>query len=253
MKQVLFAVGIFLFTSQFTYAQEIEISGQIVDKESKEAIPYVHIVNTSTGQGMVSNTEGRFWVTMDKFDTLQLSSIGFEKYAFTLKPNITTDKLIVTIELNTSTLELETVNVFAYRNEQALKKALLEMDVPIEQEETLKIPGVREAKKLAPPSGNGGISLGSPITMIAKAFSKEEKERKLLKKYQKEYEYQRVLTSKYNETIVMEITNIPEDKVEDFMEFCVLEDSFIYRATEYELAVVLNQCLIDFNKIEEDK
>lgn len=250
MRKAILLFGVFL-GAYYASAQEIEINGQIIDKETQEAVPYVHIINTTTNQGTVSNTEGRFWVTIDKSDTLNFSAIGFETYAFTLKENITTDKLIITIELNTSTMELAPVDVFAFRDEHALKRALIEMDMPLQKEKKLIIPGVKEAQKFNP-SGTGGLSMGGPLTAIAKVFSKEEKERKMLKQYQQKYDYQKVLTSKYNETVVMEITSLPEDKVEDFMEFCVLEDSFIYRATEYELTVVLNQCLVDFKKLEEE-
>lgn len=250
MKQFLLILTSFLLGITPLLAQEIEVSGQIIDQETKEAVPFVHIINASKNKGTVSNTEGRFWVRMDKTDTLQFSAIGFETYAFMLQPDVTSDKIDVSIELNTSTMELAPVKVFAFRNEQALKRALIEMDVPLEQNDKFSVPGLPQAKKEFSPS-EGGIGISGPLTMIAKAFSKEEKEKKLLKQYEKAYDFQKVLTSKYNETVVMEITNIPEDKVEDFMKFCVLEDAFIYRAMEYELAVVLNQCLLDFNKLEE--
>lgn len=252
MRKYLIVVGLLFAIINLTKAQQVEISGQIIDKETHEPVPYVHVVNISTQKGTVSNTEGRFWVIMDKQDTLQFSSIGFEKSAFTLKPDITTDKMDITIALDESTMELKPVNVFAFKNEQSLKRAILEMDdLPMQQEEKLTIPGVKRMGKPVDP--NGGISLGGPLSAIAKVFSKEEKEKKLLKQYQKDYDYRKVLTSKYNETVVMQITDLPEDKVEEFMEFCVLEDSFIYRATEYELAVVLNQCLVDFEKLKKEE
>ena len=121
------------------------------------------------------------------------------------------------------------------------------MKVPIEEDEGLKIPGVRHSVPKAP-SENGGFSLGHPLTSIAKIFSKEEKEKKMLKQYEREHNYQKVISSKFNRQVAMEITNIPEDKVEDFMEFCVIEEAFIHKATEYEMAVVLKKCEIDFNK-----
>lgn len=249
MKQFLLILTSFLLGITPLLAQEIEVSGQIIDQETKEAVPFVHIINATKNKGTVSNTEGRFWVRMDKTDTLQFSAIGFETYAFMLQPDVTSDKIDVSIELNTSTMELAPVKVFAFRNEQALKRALIEMDAPLEEQEKFTIPGL-SSSKIRTVEG-GGMGIGGPLTMIANVFSKEEKEKKLLKQYEKAYDFQKVLASKYNETVVMEITNIPEDKVEDFMKFCVLEDAFIYRATEYELAVVLNQCLLDFNKLEE--
>jgi len=251
MKKACLLFTIFFLTTFNLYSQDVEITGQIINKTSQEALPYVHIVNETSQKGTVSNTAGRFWMKMSRTDTLLFSAIGFEKYVFTLNEDITTDKLDIKIELDLATMELEAVDVFAFRNERALKDALINMDVPLAKNEEFRIPGVkRSAPKTTKPEP--GFSLGSPLTSIAKVFSKEEKEKKLLKKYKTDYEYQKLITSKFNRQVVMEITNVPEDKVEDFMKFCVLEDSFIHRATEYELAVVLKQCEIDFEKTLND-
>ncbi|MEM9391499.1 MAG: carboxypeptidase-like regulatory domain-containing protein, partial [Bacteroidota bacterium] len=108
----------------FAQETQVEIIGEIVDSASKEAVPYVHIINDQLKLGTVSNTEGRFWIKMQRPDTLKFSAIGFETFIFTLKEDVTTDKLMVTIELNSSTMELQPVKVFAFRNEEALKQAL---------------------------------------------------------------------------------------------------------------------------------
>ncbi|MDX1629526.1 MAG: carboxypeptidase-like regulatory domain-containing protein [Fulvivirga sp.] len=232
---------------------KIEISGRIIDKITEEAVPFVHVYNLSTTEGTASNAEGEFTIMMSKTDTLQFSAIGFETFAFTLKPGISNQKLEVTIALNATTLELEPVKVFAFRDEDALKRAILDLEIPNELDKSKKlvIPGVKEAVEESAPSTSSGLSLGGPLTAIANIFSKERKEKKKLGQLEKDYEYQKLLTSKYNKEIVMKITNLPADKIEDFMEFCVLEDSFIFRATEYELAVVLHDCLADFNKLPE--
>ena len=121
----------------FGQDKDIEIIGTILEADTKEPVPYVHIVNRGLGKGTVSNTEGRFWIKMSKSDTIQFSAIGFEPYMFTLKEQVTTERINVTIELNTSTMELQPVKIFAYKDEAALKKAMIAMDVPIESEKKL--------------------------------------------------------------------------------------------------------------------
>ena len=79
----------------------VEISGRIIDAETKAPVPYVHIIHKALGKGTVSNSEGRFSIKMNKMDTLVFSAIGFESYAFTLKEKVQSDKLVITIELNT--------------------------------------------------------------------------------------------------------------------------------------------------------
>ncbi|MEM6361032.1 MAG: carboxypeptidase-like regulatory domain-containing protein [Bacteroidota bacterium] len=89
-------------------AQErnVEIVGEIIDSETKGPIPYVHILNTKDQKGTIGNTRGRFWITIQEGDSLLLSAIGFNKYVFTLKDNVETGQLLLTVELNKSAMEL---------------------------------------------------------------------------------------------------------------------------------------------------
>ncbi len=247
MKFLLSTLIFCLSLTVFAQNPPIEIIGEILDPESNEAVPYVHVVNLRTNQGFVSNTEGRFWIKMAKDDTLMFSAIGFEKYHFTLKENVTTNKLVVTVELRHSTLELETVKIFAFKDEHALKRALINADVPLEDKNTgLRIPGVKTYRS----AENGGLAIGGPLTALGNLFSKEHKEQKKLMEVSSDYDFQKMIRAKYNETIVMEVTGIPEDKVEDFMKFCKIEDSFISRSSDYEITMVIQKCFADFTALE---
>jgi hypothetical protein len=242
-----FSVCLLIFSlTAYGQNESIEIIGEIIDPEASEAVPYVHVINTTSKTGQVSNTEGRFWIKMNPNDTLVFSAIGFEKYIFTLNDNISTDKLVVTIELRHSTLELETVKIFAFKDEYALKRALIDAELPIETpHKGIQLPGFYYG-----PKKEVKVSALSPISFIYNKVSKEAKQARKLQEYEQDYDFRNYLKSKYNESIVIKITGIEEDKVDDFMNFCKLEDSFIKRASEYELTVVLHQCFTDFTSID---
>lgn len=246
MRGVFLLLSVLFTATVFAQEAKIEVVGEIIDSDSREAIPYVHIVNKSTNSGTSSNTEGRFWIRINPSDTLLFSAIGFETYQFIINNQINTERILITIELSQSTLELEDVKVFAFKDENALKRAILDTQVPLKTEDnSLKIPGVYKKNWRAPEGG--GVALGGPLTKLGNLFSKEQKELKKLKSVQKDFDAFQNTKAKYNVEVVMNITGLPEDKVEDFMKFCVLEDSYLLRATEYEIAVVVNQCLVDYN------
>ncbi|MEM8568277.1 MAG: carboxypeptidase-like regulatory domain-containing protein [Bacteroidota bacterium] len=244
MRAALVAVFIFSISLPvFSQDEYVEIIGEIIDSEKREAVPYVHVVNDQLKLGTVSNTEGRFWIKMQQEDTLKFSAIGFETFVFTLKDDVATDKLMVTIELNLATMELQPVKVFAFRNEEALKQALLDTEVPLEEQQRgIQLPGFYygPTKEVKP------SPFGNPISFIASKFSREEKEKKMVAKYQKQVDYQKQIRAKYNQSVVIELTGLPEDKVEEFMEFCKLNDGFLGPASEYEIAIAVNKCLVDF-------
>lgn len=244
---ILFFVAAFGLQSYAQENFEIEITGTILDADTQEPVPYVHVINKNSRKGTVSNTEGRFWMVMNKMDTVLFSSIGFEPYAFTIKDQVTSNKLILTIELNTSTMELQPVKVFAFKDEHALKKAMLAMEVPIEEDRTrIELPGFYYGpKKEVKPS------VLNPLSLLHNKFSREAKEKSKLAEYQQQEHYQNLIKAKYNEAVVLELTGLPEDQVEDFMEFCKLGEAFIARSSQYEIAVAVNKCLTDFNKLDE--
>ncbi|MEM7107898.1 MAG: carboxypeptidase-like regulatory domain-containing protein [Bacteroidota bacterium] len=244
MRVALVSVFIFFVSSSlFSQVESLEVIGEIINSKSGEAVPYVHIVNDQLKLGTVSNTEGRFWIKMQRTDTLKISAIGFETFIFTLKDDVTTDKMLVTIALNLSTMELQPVKVFAFRNEAALKQALLDTKVPLEEQQRgIQLPGFyygpEKEVKISP--------FGNPLSFIASKFSREEKEKKRVAKYQKQVDYQKQIRAKYNQAVVIELTGLPEDKVEEFMVFCKLNEDFLGPASEYEIAIAVNKCLVDF-------
>ena len=221
-------------------SEEIEIIGEILDKDSNDPVPYVHVINESSRKGTVSNEQGRFWMKMSKSDTLTVSAIGFEQYIFTIKEDVNSRKIEVTIAMNTSTMELEPVKVFAYKDEESLKRALLEMEVTTtEDKDRIELPGFYYGpRKPYKPS-----AVGSPISFVANLFSKAEKERKLLEKAERDSDYRNMIKAKYNENVVMELTGLPEDEVSDFMNFCKIDDSFVARSGAYEIALAVTQCM----------
>lgn len=232
------------------HAQEkplTEINGRITDDESGEPVPFVHIYNERTGAGTVSSERGTFRIFMAEDDTLTFSAIGFEPYYFRLTGTSGAARLDVSIVMNTSTLELKPVRVFAYKDEESLKKAILEMDVTeTEEKRGIELPGFYYGpRRPYKPS-----AFGSPISFIASKFSKEVKEQKLLEKAEREADYRRMIRAKYNEEIVMELTGLSEAEVGDFMEFCKIEEAFISRSGAYEIALAVSQC---YTRYREEK
>ncbi len=55
-----------------------------------------------------------------------------------------------------------------------------------------------------------------------------------------------MIKAKYNQKVVADLTGLPEDEVEDFMEFCVIEEAFIAQSNAYQIAVKVQRCLADY-------
>jgi len=249
---VISLITVLAFTG-FAQERTVKIIGEIKASDSNKPVPYVHIVNKNTNEGTVSNQSGRFWINMSSTDTLLLSSVGYEKNIFTLKDSIAVNQLVINIEMNTSTLQLAPVSVYAFRDEEALKRALLNIKpAPPKPQEVKEIhlPGFYYGPRKEPKEvrfgttsdGSFGVGVAGALTKFANVFSKEKKEKRKLASYQEQADYRNLIKAKYNQAVIIELTGLPEDRVEDFIAFCDLDESFIEKASEYEMAVAITQC-----------
>ncbi len=224
----------------------IHLTGEILNKEDGEIVPYVHIINKNTSQGTTSDLTGKFNIKINKTDTLIFSAVGFEKYSLTLVENdIDSKDYYIRILLDQSSYELAPVSIYAFKDEAAFKQDILNMQLPDPANSKIVIPGFYEGPA-SPKDLNAGFSLGSPITSIANMFSKEAKELRKYEKVLKEAPRQKTLHEKYNIEIVEEITGLKDDELSQFMLFCKIPEDYILRANDYEIILAVNACFKEF-------
>lgn len=62
-----------------TSAQDLQLTGRVLDSETKEPLPFVNIVYTEKGTGTTTNLNGYFTIPVsDKLSTLRFSYVGYE-------------------------------------------------------------------------------------------------------------------------------------------------------------------------------
>lgn len=229
-------------------AQErVQLNGKVVDKQSGEAVPYVHIYTQSLSHGTVTDESGRFAIMIKPTDTLVFSAIGFDKYLFAINQQDVRPLYEVTIEMNFKTYELAPVKVTAYKDLESLKRGILDLNVETPKKEVeLKLPGVTYYT----PTGEPKMTVRGPITALYNKFSKEAKEKKKLSAFKLDAQQYKILDDRYNVDVVKRITQLNDEGARRFMEWCKFEDDFILGATEYELTVAMLKCLDEFPKAD---
>ena len=239
----LFIFFSFVFTgfAQQDPGKRIVISGEITGIEENEAVPFVHIINQSTKEGIVSDAEGKFQIIMHDNDTLLFSAVGFDKYQFSLNNTPDNDKLFVKIHLNTATMELKPVEVFAYKDAESFKEAILDYELPEDQNQ-VRIPGSYDG-----PRREVKPSPLNPVSFIAYAFSKEAKEKRKLAEIQENAVSGYEIRKKYE--FIEEITGLKEERLDQFLEYCQITFNMVKSSSEYDLAVVVNKCLPEFKAL----
>ncbi len=123
--------------SGLTYAQQITITGKVVDAETKEALPFASVFITGKTVGVVSNVQGEFdfHISADmRNDILAVSMIGYKTFEAPVWSLLNDSKPAV-IELETMAVLLNEVVVRdTLRAGEILKLAIsrIEQNFPME-------------------------------------------------------------------------------------------------------------------------
>ena len=241
----------------FCYAQEpgpISVKGHVRDSKTNEPVLFVNVINNSTKTVVATNEHGDFNIPMNQADTLIFSAIGFEKYAFTLKEDVDLESLELTILLDSKVMELEPVLIFAYRDEKALKQAILDTKVEIEKDFVLfGMPSLKSINQSDIENFPKGSNVTPQVVLasidIDRLIQKHSKKSKEKKAYNALVKKKEVIEQKFNHNWIQRVTNLEPEKINDFIVFCKIEDDFIELSSEYEITVAVLNCLKEFNKL----
>ena len=100
---------LFFAVSLSAMAQSITVKGTVTDAQSGDPIPSVAVVVSGTANGVVSDFEGNYSITVASDGVLIFSSIGYETMQVPVQ-----GKRIVNVELTTSAEFLDETIVVAY-------------------------------------------------------------------------------------------------------------------------------------------
>lgn len=222
--------------------EAIALSGVIVN-EADEPLPFVTVTNLSTQTGVVSDEEGFFFINFDKKDTLRLSSVGYQAYQLYFGDTAQANNYDLKIRLSEQTYQLENVTIFAFKDEESFKRAILAMD-DLPEEEKIVVPGSYQG-----PRREVKPSAANPISFIFDRFSKRARYERQAYEAQQAYAHQKVLDKKYNRDKVGKITGLTDEQLDEFMLFCHIQSDYIERSSEYDIILKVNQCYEDFQKM----
>lgn len=230
----------------------VTVTGTVVDSQTGEPVPFVHIYSLSSRHGTVADDQGRFFLTVGRVDTIAFSSVGYEVRHFHPGAEGEKDFYEVRLQLMPKVYQLNPVNVTAYPSIEQFKQDVLAMEIPEETKFELRIP----KGYTLPPEGPGDVNLNptlgisGPVSALYNAFSREAKEKRKLKTLRENIKDYRLIDAKYNIEVVKQITDLDDEGAKRFMEWCTFEDEFILKSSAYDLAVAMLKCLDEFARAD---
>lgn len=113
----------------------IQFAGVVIDHQTEQGIPGVHIFAPEGGRGTTSNPYGYFSMAVLEGDSMLISAVSFEKETIKI-PVLPKDRynFTVVITLKSDTTYLPELEVYPFPSEEIFKEAVLALQLPNQQD-----------------------------------------------------------------------------------------------------------------------
>ena len=237
VKQYFTGILLFLsFSAAFGQREYIEVSGQVLNRETFKPISLVNVINLRDRSGTVTNMEGKFKVKVRRSDTLILSSVEFVRDTITFG-HITSKEHFVQVMLTSRTYVLREVEVEGLGNYDQLKAKILEWERNKKSTKRAFVERPTQPRMEAPEKV--AATWTSPFDMLYETFGKRPKQLKKLAELERQDAYKAAIQYRFTPEVVNALTQLDGAPLESFMRRCRFSYEFIFTATDYEFYIAI--------------
>lgn len=218
--------------------QFIQVSGFIFQKGTEQTIPFANIVNTRNKTGATSNASGFYTILLKAEDTVEVSAVGFKKRRYGLPSSISAGSFSFDVYLEKDIIDLDTVKVGPYTLEK-FKEEFSKM--PLKEKEKLVVgdPSVYKNYRQSPTTF--GLHLNGPFSWIYNKLSKKTREKEKLRDLQSGENVELTGSMKLNRKIVMEVTGLEGNEVDQFIAWCNFPNEDLAHVNEYDFKIMVKE------------
>jgi hypothetical protein len=244
MKRTIVILFITFFALQLS-AQLVQVSGFVYQRgDSTVSLPYASIINKRTHTGVQSSVDGFYTILMAPGDTTELSLMGYKNVRFSLPANYVGNSYHKNVYMKDDIITLNPHEVYSITWERFVTAF---QSIPVEEEKVYVVLDNKLNDK-SPVNANPHLALNGPISWLYNKLGKKAKEQNKLQELREgsnaDMEYSHRITNQY----VMDITKLPEDQINAFLDYCHSDNSFYAYATDYDIKVKFATCLPGFKE-----
>ncbi len=223
MKKNLHIFFLFFCSLAFHSHSQTLIKGVVTEPDSLTPMPFVYVINASTGQGQMSDGNGRFSVVAGDKDSIIFSFVGY------LRLKVPAVKLMTAVYKECRVVMVET----QYKLNQVVVS-----DFKIKPYERDYMKRVIDHSKT-----NVVNVLESPITALYMQFSQKGREQRKLARIFEEIFIREEVAKKFNAETLRKLTGDEAIDFEKFRKYCYyLSDEFILSHDGYDLYARVMDC-----------
>jgi len=211
---------ILAFNVQSQNCDKVLLTGKLVDSLRPQAFYNLMVINRNTGRGVFGQPNGTFSVYVSEGDSISLSCKGYEVF-----------NLIVAADDNCQHKVAYYIEGKPQEIEEVIVKRIKSLEEIKEERSAL---AMRETRQVT------GIEvLRSPITALYQAFSKKEKSKRTVAKWEFRDDQSKIVQELLRTYVAYKIVDLTEEQFEDFVIFLNIDETFLKTASEMDLIVFI--------------
>ncbi|MBK6643423.1 MAG: hypothetical protein IPG39_20420 [Bacteroidetes bacterium] len=214
----------FLVSAALAQDETVRIKGTVYDPGNKGSIPNLMIVNKRTQQGYFGTNSGYFELDVKRTDTLIIAATGFQTIKIFLKDSILDSSKNISIALKKLEITLKPVEIFTKRDLEEIQKDI----------ETL---GYEKEDYML----QGADVLESPITALYQAFSRRERNKRLVAEMRNNDRRRELLKELFRKYVDNDIITLDNTDFDDFVDFSNVSENFMKTSTQYEFIMYIKK------------
>lgn len=226
----------FIIFSLPTYGQEL--SGTILDKQTKETVSEVHVINKRTYEGTVTNRNGEFLIKLKFGDTIVFSNISF-KYLYFVYNDSASLLENTLVEMEEQNYLLHEVSIFSYELTSNEPKQMKIEDPLYPSNDEISDGRIIKA----------GAS--NPAEFLYNLFGSKPRQLRKLAILKAEEAYREKLKESNNRESVITLTGLSKVELEAFMFYCKFSKVRMNHLNDYDFLLSVQRCYAEYVRDKE--
>ena len=244
------------FVSSGQDNEKVIIEGIVVDADSLQPLPYVHVRARNTNLGAVTGSDGRFNIRVNAQDSIDFSIVGYHSYLLVPSDSTAQSLKNMMIRMKSRTYVLNEIKVKEYIDITKYIQPKYDSTVDLRRPENIRLfeekePQQKKAVHVAP--GPNGATLVGAVTAFANLFNDEYQQTKKLNEIleieEEEKRNQRikeVMTERYHAMVQM-VTDLDDAALDRFTASYMPPPNLMMQMNEY---AVLEGILLNLEEFE---
>lgn len=228
------------------------IKGKVKNDVTDSYMSSVHVLNLSSVEGVITDSEGEFEIAVKAQDTLYFSYLGFKP----LKVPVSNDMIkfgIPIFRLTQLSYALEEVIVRPYQ-----LTGYLDIDVkkvPLNPAGRYSIPGLPQSGYEAGNRNRSSISkaigaLFNPADFLYNLFGKNPNQMRKLKKMREDDAIKNLLSTKFDREVLVQLLGIERINLEEILRNCNYSNAFIKEANDLQILEAISGCYEEYKILQ---